>query len=177
MPTPNRPPLPFDFMKPVPSFTLASHDVPHGGTLAPAQTLDSGNRSPHLRWEGFPAQTASFAITCFDPDAATGSGWWHWVLFDVPAHITEIPAGAGCGDFPGLPAGAIHARNDYGTKDYGGAAPPPGTGPHRYVFTVHALSVDKLGRSEDTSPAGIGGTLGFYALARASVIAEYEDAR
>ena len=175
MPTPDRPPLPHDFLRPVPSFTLSSHDIPNGGTLAGDQVLDGGNRSPHLRWDGFPAETQGFAVTCFDPDAPTGSGWWHWVLFDIPADVTELSAGAGSGDFPGLPAGAIHARNDYGTKGFGGAAPPPGHGPHRYVFTVHALSVDKLGLDADTSAAAVGGTLGFLAVARASVIAQYEN--
>ncbi|WP_441248018.1 YbhB/YbcL family Raf kinase inhibitor-like protein [Kitasatospora sp. McL0602] len=176
MPTPDdRPPLPHDFLRPVPSFSLSSEDVPDGGTLSQAQVHAGGNVSPQLRWAGFPAGTKSFAVTCFDPDAPTGSGWWHWLLFDLPVGTTELPAGAGSGDFPGLPDGAVHGRNDYGTKDFGGAAPPPGHGPHRYVFTVHALGVDKLGLDSDTSAAAIGGTLGFHALARASVIAEYEN--
>ncbi len=174
MSTHARPPLPHDFLRPVPSFSLASEDVPDGGTLSRSQVLEGGNTSPQLRWAGFPAETKSFAVTCFDPDAPTGSGWWHWVLFDIPAETTELPAGAGSGDSADLPEGAIHARNDYGTKNFGGAAPPAGHGPHRYVFTVHALGVETLGLDEDTSAAAIGGTLGFLALARASVIAEYE---
>ncbi|MDH6577417.1 YbhB/YbcL family Raf kinase inhibitor-like protein [Kitasatospora sp. MAP5-34] len=171
----HRPPLPHDFLRPVPSFSLTSEDVPDGGTLSQAQVLEGGNVSPQLRWAGFPAETKSFAVTCFDPDAPTGSGWWHWVLFDLPADVTELPAGLGSGDSADLPAGAIHARNDYGTKNFGGAAPPAGHGPHRYVFTVHALGVEKLGLDEDTSAAAVSGTLGFLALARASVIAEYEN--
>ncbi|MDH6109031.1 Raf kinase inhibitor-like YbhB/YbcL family protein [Kitasatospora sp. MAP12-15] len=170
-----RPPLPHEFLRPVPSFTLHSDDVPDGGTLSQAQVLAGGDLSPQLRWEGFPAETRSFAVTCFDPDAPTGCGWWHWVLFDLPADVTALPAGVGSGDFPGLPAGAIHARNDYGSKNFGGAAPPAGHGPHRYAFTVHALSVDKLGLDADTSPAAVSGTLGFLAVGRASIIATYEN--
>ncbi|MER5642121.1 YbhB/YbcL family Raf kinase inhibitor-like protein [Kitasatospora sp. NPDC002227] len=175
MPTADRPPLPHDFLRPVPSFSLSSTDVPDGGTLAQAQVYAAGNTSPQLRWAGFPDGTRSFAVTCFDPDAPTGSGWWHWVLFDLPADLTELPAGAGSGVFPGLPEGAVHGRNDYGTKDFGGAAPPPGHGPHRYVFTVHALDTDRLGPDSDASAAVIGFHLGAHALGRATIIAEYEN--
>ncbi len=169
-----RPPLPHDYLRPVPSFTLTSTEVTDGGTLESAQVLEGDNRSPQLSWSGFPDSTRSFAVTCFDPDAPTGSGWWHWVLFDLPAGTTSLPSGAGSGDFAGLPAGAVQARNDYGTRDFGGAAPPSGHGEHRYVFTVHALSVESLGLDEDTSPAAVGGTLGFLAVGRASIIATYE---
>lgn len=171
----SRPPLPHEFLRPVPTFSLSSTDVPDGGTLGQAQVLAGGDVSPQLSWSGFPAETRSFAVTCFDPDAPSGSGWWHWVLFDLPADVTSLPTGAGSGDFPGLPAGAIHGRNDYGTKNFGGAAPPPGHGPHRYVFTVHALSVEKLGLDSDTSAAAIGFNLGFRAVGRASIIASYEN--
>jgi len=169
----NRPPLPHDFMPQVPSFDVSSDSVQHGGTLPDEHVYAIGNTSPQLSWSGFPEGTKSFAVTCYDPDAPTGSGFWHWVLFDIPANVTELPAGAGNGK--GLPPGAIQARNDYGTHDFGGAAPPPGDGPHRYVFTVYAVDTESLGLDGSASPAYVGFNLRFHALARASLIAEYEN--
>jgi Raf kinase inhibitor-like YbhB/YbcL family protein len=170
-----RRPLPHDFHPPVPSFVVVSDDVAPGGILKHDQVFSAGNTSPHLRWEGFPAATKSFAVTCYDPDAPTGSGFWHWTVFDVPVTVTELPAGSGSGDFKGLPEGAVQVRNDYGTRDFGGAAPPPGDGPHRYVFTVYAVDQEKLGPDADVSPAVVGFNLRFHALARAQLIGEYEN--
>ncbi|MFF5443889.1 YbhB/YbcL family Raf kinase inhibitor-like protein [Streptomyces sp. NPDC012888] len=168
-----RPPLPHDFHPEVHEFTVTSDDLVHGGELGEGQVKAGGDVSPHLRWEGFPERTESFAVTCFDPDAPTGSGFWHWVLFDIPASVTELPAGAGSGKFEGLPAGAVHVRNDYGSKDFGGAAPPAGER-HRYVFTVYAVDRAELGPDADASPAVVGFHLRFHALGRAQLIGEYE---
>ncbi|MER8093015.1 YbhB/YbcL family Raf kinase inhibitor-like protein [Streptomyces goshikiensis] len=169
----SRAPLPHDFHPEVHAFSVVSSDVTHGADLGDAQVLQGGNVSPQLRWEGFPEGTKSFAVTCFDPDAPTGSGFWHWVLFDLPASVTELPAGAGSGKFEGLPAGAVQVRNDYGTKDFGGAAPPAGER-HRYVFTVYAVDQEELGPGDDVSPAVVGFNLRFHTLGRAQLIAEYE---
>jgi Raf kinase inhibitor-like YbhB/YbcL family protein len=172
----DRPPLPYDFMPPVPSFELRSDDVADGEMMSENQVYNSfgmsgKNISPSLSWSGFPPQTQSFAVTCYDPDAPTGSGFWHWVLLGLPASVTSLPAGAGSGT--GLPAGAFHVRNDYGSKDFGGAAPPAGDPPHRYVFAVHALDVESLDVDDSVSPAVAGFNLRFHTIARALLIPVY----
>lgn len=113
------------------------------------------NESPELRWSGAPIDTKSFAITLYDPDAPTGSGWWHWVVYNIPANVTSLPGGAGADGGKSLPEGAAMGRNDFGLKAYGGACPPPGK-QHRYLFTVHALMIEKIEVPEDASPALIG---------------------
>jgi len=174
----NRPPLPYDFMPELPSFSAESEDVADGQQMADAQVysgfgMSGQNVSPHLRWHGFPPETQSFAVTCFDPDAPTGSGFWHMVLLGVPASVTELPTGAVSGDKSGLPKGAFCVRNDYGSQDFGGAAPPKGDPPHRYVFAVHALDTEDLGIDASVSPAVAGFNLRFHTIARGMIIPVY----
>jgi Raf kinase inhibitor-like YbhB/YbcL family protein len=172
----DRAPLPYEFLPQVPSFSLTSVDVTADTQMAETQVyngfgMSGGNISPQLSWSGFPAETASFTVTCFDPDAPTGSGFWHWVLVDIPASVTSLDTRAGSGGE--LPAGAFHVRNDYGSKDFGGAAPPKGDPAHRYVFTVHAVDVPTLGVDDSVSPAIVGFNLHFHTLARALLIPVY----
>jgi Raf kinase inhibitor-like YbhB/YbcL family protein len=161
-------PDPYELLPTVPSFNLVSNDVANGEPM----NLEFANRgvggadvSPHLAWAGFPAETRGFVVTCFDPDAPTGSGFWHWVLVNLPASVTELARGAG--ESPA--EGAFTVRNDYGMQGYGGAAPPAGDRPHRYVFAVHALDVDRLDVTPDYTPAQIGFNLAFHTLARAAI--------
>ena len=130
-----------------------------------------GNKSPHLQWEGAPAGTKSFAVTCFDPDAPTGSGFWHWVVVNIPANVTELALGAGGGN---VPAGALEVRTDFGKPGYGGPCPPPGDHPHRYLFTVFAVAQEKLGVTADTSAAVVGFQLNFNTLAKAAIMGLYK---
>ena len=132
------------------------------------------NKSPHLKWEGAPAGTKSFALMCFDPDAPTGSGFWHWVVVNIPPDVTELPLDAGNPAGGKLPAGALQVRTDFGKPGYGGPCPPQGDHPHRYLFTVHAVSMDKLPVTADTSAAVVGFYLNFNTLAKASLMGLYK---
>jgi hypothetical protein len=156
----------------VPPFTLKSAELSDGGTLRAEHLfngmgVNGGNRSPALEWSGFPASTRSFVVACHDPDAPTMSGFWHWMVVDIPAHITALPAGAGFGD-ERLPGGR-HIATDFGTRNYGGAAPPPGHPPHRYIFVVHALSTPSLELGENATPAYVTFAAGFHVVARATL--------
>ena len=151
------------------AFTVTSNDFADGATLPDAQVYAKGNRSPHLAWSGAPERTKSFAITCYDPDAPTGSGFWHWTVANIPADVTEIAAGGP------VPAGAVEGRTDFGQPGFGGAAPPAGHGPHRYIFTVFAVDVDKLYVTPEDSGAKFGFNLHFHTLAKASITGVYEN--
>lgn len=177
---PDRPPLPYDFLPDVAAMTLTSTDVGDGEMLPTPQVsgiFGAGGEdvSPQLGWSGAPDGTRSYAVTCFDPDAPTGSGFWHWVVFNIPASVTELPTGAGAQDGSGLPAGATQTRNDAGLPGYLGSAPPPGHGPHRYVFAVHALSVERLDLDESTTPAIVGFNMFGQTLARGLLTPIYEQ--
>ena len=154
------------------TLTLSSTGFADGGTLADAQVHAKGNRSPQLSWSGAPEGTKSFAITCFDPDAPTGSGFWHWTLANLPVDVTELAEGASP---DGLPSGAVEGRTDFGEPGFGGAAPPAGHGRHRYVFTVFAVDVETLAVTPADSGAKYGFNLYFHTLAKASITGVYEN--
>ena len=158
-------------------FTLASPTIKPGSTLTKAQVFNgfgcSGdNISPELKWSGAPAGTKSFAVTVYDPDAPTGSGWWHWVVINLPADSTGLVEGAGSAAGK-LPAGAVQGRTDFGAAGFGGACPPAGDKPHRYIFTVYALKIDKVDVPADATAALIGFMLNANKLATASFTAKY----
>jgi len=156
-------------------FTVTSEDVRPNSPIASAQVLNGfgchgENRSPDLHWTGAPVGTRSFAVTMYDPDAQTGSGFWHWLVVNIPPEVTRIPAGTGKTD---LPAGSLQTRTDFGTPGYGGPCPPPGDAPHRYQFTVLALDIDKLPVDETSSGALVGFNLHFHTLAKATLTAKF----
>lgn len=167
---------PYDRPPSVPSFTLTSTDVAEGERLPAAQRSGAlgvpggTDTSPQLSWSSFPEGTRSFVITMYDPDAPTPSGFWHWAVADIPATTTELASGAG--DGPGLPEGAFQLRNDARLPRYVGAAPPPGTGKHRYQVAVHALDVDSvssIGVGTDSTPAALISHIRGHVLARATI--------
>ena len=160
-------------------FTLSSNDITSGEFMAKSQEFNGfgcsgGDQSPHLAWNNAPEGTKSFAITVYDPDAPTGSGWWHWQLVNIPSDVTELASGAGNADGTEAPAGSVHVANDYGGKSFGGACPPQGHGVHRYRFTVHALSVETLDLPENASGALAGYMINANALAISTIEALYQ---
>ena len=171
-------PDPYAALPELPSFHLESSSFTDGQALANPQVsgiMGAGGEdvSPQLSWSGFPDGTKSFAVTVYDPDAPTASGFWHWAVANLPASVTELPAGAGAGS--DLPGDALTLVNDAGARRYIGAAPPAGHGPHHYFVAVHAVDVDKLDLPEDASPAFLGFNLFQHAIARAVIHATYEQ--
>jgi Raf kinase inhibitor-like YbhB/YbcL family protein len=160
------------------SFTLKSPQLQQGKKMGSEQVFSGmgctgRNISPALQWEGAPADTKSFAVTVYDPDAPTGSGWWHWVIFNIPSDVHALPQGAGNPSKGTAPKGSVQSRTDFGMPGYGGPCPPPGDKPHRYVFTVYALDTDKLPLDASASGAMVGFTLHQHTLAKATLTASY----
>lgn len=159
-------------------FQLMSVEIKTDTQLSPAQTFNGfgcngANRSPALSWANPPEGTKSFAITVFDPDAPTGSGWWHWTMVNIPATINALEADAGNKGGSRLPTGAVQGRNDFGYAGFGGACPPKGDSPHRYRFKVWALKSDSLPIDSDSSGALVGFMLNENQLATAELVPVY----
>ena len=166
------------FALPAAAFRLDSPEIKGNGIIDKkfeANVFGCGgeNKSPSLNWNRPPKDTKSFAVTVYDPDAPTGSGWWHWSVINIPATVMELKADAGNASNANLPAGARQVRNDYGVAAWGGLCPPPGDHPHRYVFTVYALKTDKLDIPADATAALAGFMINANALGKASFSARY----
>ena len=162
------------------TFTLSSNDL--GGSATINEEFNGfgctgTNQSPQLSWANAPEGTKSFAVTMYDPDAPTGSGWWHWVVFDIPATATELVSGAGNTALNLIPKGTIQSITDYGAMGYGGPCPPEGHGVHEYIITVYALKTDTLGLDENTNAAIVGYNLWNNTLAKASIVTYYERSK
>lgn len=161
------------------TLTLSSSDIVPNTMMSKKHEFagfgcSGGNLSPHLAWKNVPAGTKSFAITVYDADAPTGSGWWHWQVINIPAFVREITTGAGSATKGNLPQGAKQIANDYGSKSFGGACPPAGHGVHNYQFTLHALSVEKLALPDNASGALAGYMINANAIASTSFKTQYK---
>ncbi|MEA2697743.1 MAG: hypothetical protein QOI66_2014 [Myxococcales bacterium] len=160
-------------------FTLTSPALKNNGAMPDKHAFNQmgctgENSSPALAWTNPPAGTKSFALMVHDPDAPTGSGWWHWVVYDIPADTTSLPEGAGKEGGAALPKGAKLGRTDFGTAAYGGPCPPPGSGKHHYNFTLFALKVDKLEVPDGASAAMLGFNVNANTIGKAKLTGLYE---
>lgn len=160
------------------AFSLSSPTVKPNSSLSMDQVFNSfgctgKNISPALSWSGAPSGTQSFVVTVYDPDAPTGSGWWHWVIYNIPADVTSLAENAGNLKAGKAPKGSVQGNTDFGSPGYGGACPPPGDKPHHYIFTVYALKVPKLTLPKNATPALVGFNLNGNALGKASFTATY----
>ena len=159
------------------TFTLKSKNL--GGNATKMEEFQGfgctgDNTSPQLSWDNAPEGTKSFAITMYDPDAPTGSGWWHWVVFDLPADVNSLAQNAGNLESGLMPESAIQSLTNYGGQGYGGPCPPEGHGIHQYIITVHALKTEKLGLDKNANPAIVGYYIWSNTLAKASIVTYYE---
>ena len=159
-------------------FTLSSPDIKAGAMMDKKFEFNGfgcagENKSPALKWSGAPKGAKSFAVNMYDPDAPTGSGWWHWSVINIPAAVTELKPDAGAVGGANLPKGASHVRIDFGVAGWGGTCPPQGDKPHRYIFTVHALKTDKLDIPADATAALAGFMVNANSMGKASFTAKY----
>ena len=159
-------------------FRLTSPQIAPGSKIAMEQVFSGfgctgQNISPQLNWTGVPKGTKSFALTVYDPDAPTGSGWWHWVMFNIPAKLQSLPKNAGNPEAGLAPSGSVQSRTDFGKPGFGGPCPPKGNKPHRYIFTLHALKIDKLPLDEKTPAAMVGYYLHMNTIAKTVLQARY----
>lgn len=159
-------------------FTLSSSDIGHGEFMTKSQVYQGfgcsgSNTSPQLSWSGAPKGTQAYAVMAYDPDAPTGSGWWHWQIVNIPLSVTSLNAGAGDVSQKGAPAGSRQISNDFGVKGFGGACPPEGHGAHRYQFTVYALA-KKLALPDDPSGALTGYMVKANSLASSTIESLYK---
>jgi Raf kinase inhibitor-like YbhB/YbcL family protein len=166
-------PDPYELLPKVPSFTVTSDDVTDGEPLKDDQVAELGNTSPQLSWSGAPAETKSYTVTCFDPDAPTPSGFWHWAVVDLPSDVTSLEAGDGAENAT-LPGDAFMLRNDAGQHGFTGAAPPEGDQVHRYYLVVHAVTEDHLGIDRNASFAVMSFNLAFKTAARGIITGTYQ---
>ena len=162
------------------SFTLTSAAFKNNGAIAPKYSFNQfgctgENLSPPLEWKNPPAGTKSFALMVHDPDAPTGSGWWHWVVYNIPAETTALPEGAGAADGKALPKGTVQGNTDFGKPGWGGPCPPPGSGKHHYNFTLYALKVDKIEVPPGASPAMVGFNVNANKLGQAKLTGMFEQ--